>query len=574
MFIFLMVRAGESLAASPAEILYNTDRTLGYDLGDLTWDLRVERPGQNDLLLEVLSNNNTENVKAVMNFKEDKAQTQRRFIVADGKLWFFREGLRKPVPLIGIAQLNGPATIVPVLTQSFSRDYEFNKQQSRPECKQEILLKAKSKTTSFRKASLCLNPEGNLVESAQFMNTTNKVMASVRYHYMNNFKDGPFLSKLDIDVSVAGNEQYYLTLNNVKSSRHSSHKFSLETQGKKINKFFTDIQPDYWQSLDYSNRDKLIRTKKLYMEMDTLVSTYEQQWDDIQKWDNESREAVANLFFHFGHMLHSNVLVTLENRVQYSDWLPSDSLSGLDVMRRSLHVLDLARQLDPKDRRVHTAYFAARLNEERVRLGFTHLQTLDDLVSYVEDESETAWKSRKDLNFPHFDLMVVLLTIRDINDPNYHYYLKTKTGEWQPNSVMIRLLKVIDRRLQPDSIPGLDEAKDNALVDQLHFVVMTVPLLKTDYFLRYATDAINAKDWANAVIALEEVRASLDTLRNELNLLIKQYPLGDVVLKREKLAAELTKLVRQRKSQVDKQLVDFNRSSFTEPYLCANCHAR
>lgn len=366
-----------------------------------------------------------------------------------------------------------------------------------------------------------------------------------------------------------------------------------ETQ--RTNRFLSEIKPDFWPALDYDDPLKLHELSNFTATFEDIVAELESNLAAGKYTNRYDREAIGRVFFYFGHMMHSNVLVTLEGRISINDLIKKTRYSTLPVgaegfeqdellkrIDRSIAILTRASEMRPDDRRPKVAELSAKTTRDRVLTGQTTPESVQALLDYATDPSKSAVDQRATMVFPNFDIMVAMLTLRNVRDPNLMFVLKDDNNRFRQNAHMLNLSSFIQRRVNPDIGPGV-AAPTPDQVAKLHFVAMTAPLLRSDYFARYAHDLWRVGKFEEAKTQLYTAQTALVLIREILYPLLNQYPLGDVVAPREAFLGALETGINRRTDKLwveelgetkELKIEDvFLKKSFIAPYLCSNCHA-
>lgn len=361
------------------------------------------------------------------------------------------------------------------------------------------------------------------------------------------------------------------------------------------NRFLDEIQGDFWESLDYDNTQTRGELSGFVSHFDEIIRELEEDLDNDRYHNPYDLAAIGRVFFYFGHMMHSNVLVTLEQRIQVSDLANTIRFSRLPMtapefehdellaqMDRSVTLLERAVALRPDDRRPHIALLSARTTRARVMLGQTSLESVKELIDYGTDGKLEAVHQREDMRFPNFDIMVVLLTLRNVRDPNLRFHYRDADQKIVTNAHMLKLVSIVQRRVDPDLGPGFVEPTEDE-VRALHFVALTAPILRSDYFMRYAHDLWSIGQWDEARAQLYVAQTGHNLIRERLYPLLELYPITETMEPREEFAELLhqgiddkaTSLWRDKNGQREEVKIEdvFMQQKFIAPYLCSNCHA-
>lgn len=362
------------------------------------------------------------------------------------------------------------------------------------------------------------------------------------------------------------------------------------------NRFLDEIQGDFWESLDYDDTTKRGELSGFVSHFDEIVRELEEDLDKDRYHNEYDLAAIGRVFFYFGHMMHSNVLVTLEQRLQVSDLANTIRFSRvpetapefahdelLAQMDRSVSLLERSVKLRPDDRRPHIALLSARTTRDRVMFGdLTTVDSVKDLIDYGTDGKLEAVHQRDDMRFPNFDIMVVLLTLRNVRDPNQRFHYRDENQKIVTNAHMLKLISLVQRRVDPDLGPGFVEPTEDE-VRALHFVALTAPILRSDYFMRYAHDLWSIGQFDEARAQLYVAQTGHNLIRERLYPLLELYPIAQTMEPREEFAEMLhrgiddkaTSLWREKDGQREEVKIEdvFMQQRFIAPYLCSNCHA-
>ncbi|MCK6546386.1 hypothetical protein L6R52_11100 [Myxococcota bacterium] len=357
---------------------------------------------------------------------------------------------------------------------------------------------------------------------------------------------------------------------------------------EETNRFITEIVDDYFDAIDYEDPRRRAGLSSFVERFDDVVGELEADVASGALSNAYDLEAVGRVYFFYGHMLHSSVLVTLEGRITAGDLrgrtvTPEGTRAELEeAIDRAVSFLERAADYRPNDRRPKVALLAARTTRARVMQGHTNKEDVQALIAYATDPSRTAVEQRAHMTYPNFDLMVAMLTLRNVADDNLRFLVERESGEVRVNAHMLNLTGFVHRRITPEIGPGTVEPTEEQL-RSMHFVTITAPLLRSDYFTRYAYDLIRAKRFDDAQTELYTAQTAMTLVREKLWPLVEEYPIPGIVERRDHFHALLQRAIDERSTtpwdedasgprEVTLEEI-FLEPSFTSPYLCANCHA-
>lgn len=355
------------------------------------------------------------------------------------------------------------------------------------------------------------------------------------------------------------------------------------------NRFLTEVVDDYFEAIDYEDPRRLDGLPAFVDRFEEIVFELEADVASGAISNRHDLEAVGRVYFFYGHMLHSNVLVTLEARIGAEALVGVRDLGAtaarnelVDRIDRGVAFLERSVEYRPSDRRPKVALLAARTTQGRVHEGTTQKDDVQALVAYATDPSRTAVEQRAHMVFPNFDLLVAMLTLRNVADDNLKFLVERESGELRVNAHMVNLAGFIHRRVTPELGPGSVEPTESEL-RSMHFVAITAPLLRSDYFTRYAYDLVRARRFDAAQTELFTAQTAVNLVRDKLWPLVEEYPIPRIVERRDDFHAILQRAIDDESTNLWDDVDGVRREvtleevflepSYTSPYLCANCHA-
>jgi hypothetical protein len=204
-------------AAAPApaaeELLKSADRSRGGVADGLTWTVRVES------VEDGTPTDRTYSVRAKDLNALAVAQAPARvkgetLLFNDRTLWFFKPGLKKPVPISARQKLSGQAANGDIASTNYARDYEGTvvgeeNVEGKPAWK--LNLQARGKNVTYDKIRYWVDKEKLVGVKAEFLTLKGELFKTATFEYANELKTAgkayPFVSKMVIvDAVTSGNK--------------------------------------------------------------------------------------------------------------------------------------------------------------------------------------------------------------------------------------------------------------------------------------------------------------------------------------------------------------------------------
>lgn len=136
------------------------------------------------------------NVHAIIQKPEDSAGN-RYIATSDGKMWFWKPSLSRPVSVSKRQRLSGDAAIGDVASNSFIEGYKVTGTEQ--EGGSTIYtLEADSRTATYKKIRYWVDAK-NLGNKAEFYAASGNLIRTASMAYGNTANGGPFLSQMTID---------------------------------------------------------------------------------------------------------------------------------------------------------------------------------------------------------------------------------------------------------------------------------------------------------------------------------------------------------------------------------------
>lgn len=133
-----------------------------------------------------------------------EAQGRRYVAEADGKMWFWKPGLSRPVSVSKRQRLSGDAAIGDLASTSYVDGYAIEGREDgevNGEPATVYTLKANSLGDTYKQIKYWVTKSGNLGKKAEFFATSGNLLRTATFAYENSAGDGPFLSRMVVTES-------------------------------------------------------------------------------------------------------------------------------------------------------------------------------------------------------------------------------------------------------------------------------------------------------------------------------------------------------------------------------------
>lgn len=118
---------------------------------------------------------------------------------SDGKMWFWRPGLSRPVSVSKRQRLSGDAAIGDIASTSYVDGYKIESAEDADlngEAATVYTMKANSLGDTYKQIKYWVTKSGNLGKYAEFYASSGTLLRSASMEYGNTANGGPFLSKM------------------------------------------------------------------------------------------------------------------------------------------------------------------------------------------------------------------------------------------------------------------------------------------------------------------------------------------------------------------------------------------
>jgi len=213
--VFSLFSGGTAFAESPSAetILKESDRARGGVDSGLTWTVTVDTQEEGSSTKQTYKVRAKElNAVAVCSAPANKRDETLLF--NDRTLWFYKPGLKKPVPISARQKLSGQAANGDIASTNYARDYDGKivgeeAIDGKPTYKLE--LQAKNKNVTYDKIRYWVDKQKLVGVKAEFLTLKGETFKTATFEYDNALKvEGkmyPFVSKMSIvDAVTSGNK--------------------------------------------------------------------------------------------------------------------------------------------------------------------------------------------------------------------------------------------------------------------------------------------------------------------------------------------------------------------------------
>lgn len=130
-----------------------------------------------------------------------EAEGRRYLAESDGKMWFWKPGLSRPVSVSKRQRLSGDAAIGDIASTSYVDGYKVAGQEDgevNGEAATVYTMEANSLGDTYKQIKYWVTKSGNLGKKAEFYARSGTLLRTATMEYGNSVNGGPFLSKMEI----------------------------------------------------------------------------------------------------------------------------------------------------------------------------------------------------------------------------------------------------------------------------------------------------------------------------------------------------------------------------------------
>lgn len=238
--LFLMVTLLQTTIASAADpsaedLLKAADRARGSTAvaQGISWQVVVETQGEDG------SNTISYDLKVKGNDALAEATAPKRnkgevMLFNDRSIWFFKQGLKKPVAISARQKLMGQAANGDIASTNYARDYQGSITGSEKVDTQDtwkLELKAKEKNVTYDRIRYWISKKDRQGVKAEFLTVSGEVFKRATFEYKNKMKsegkDIPFVSKMVITDALNAKNITTLNYANPKSATLADSLFNV-----------------------------------------------------------------------------------------------------------------------------------------------------------------------------------------------------------------------------------------------------------------------------------------------------------------------------------------------------------
>jgi hypothetical protein len=220
-------------APSAEEILKEADRARGGIAEGLTWTVRVdstEEGTQTDRTYSVKA----KGLNAVAVCQAPARLKGETLLFNDRTLWFFKPGLKKPVPISARQRLSGQAANGDIASTNYARDYEgtiVGEETIAGQKTWKLELQARTKNVTYDKIRYWVDKEKRVGVKADFLTLKGEMFKSATFEYNNVLKNAgkafPFVSKMTILDAVTTGNKTVITYTSPAPEAHADSAFNV-----------------------------------------------------------------------------------------------------------------------------------------------------------------------------------------------------------------------------------------------------------------------------------------------------------------------------------------------------------
>ena len=195
------------------------------------WTVNVTSSGGKSAKFDAVSQGGK--IHAEIKAPEDAAG--RKYIAeSDGKMWFWKPGLTRPVSVSKRQRLSGDAAIGDIASTSFVDGYKVESSAAgevNGEAATIYTMKSNSLGDTYKQIKYWVTKKGNLGKKAEFFAKSGTLVRTATMEYNNKADGGPFLSRM---VIKDGDRTVDLKFSSVKIGTFPADLFDREKMGGQI----------------------------------------------------------------------------------------------------------------------------------------------------------------------------------------------------------------------------------------------------------------------------------------------------------------------------------------------------
>ncbi len=191
-------------ADEPDAALLSAERARGILTGDtgVKWIVEVHSEGPDGAKDAKFVSISQDGRIAAEVLEPEEAEGRRYLAESDGKMWFWKPGLSRPVSVSKRQRLSGDAAIGDIASTSYVDGYKVAGSEPGEvdgEAATVYTMEANSLGDTYKQIKYWVTRDGNLGKKAEFYARSGTLLRTATMEYGNSANGGPFLSKMVIE---------------------------------------------------------------------------------------------------------------------------------------------------------------------------------------------------------------------------------------------------------------------------------------------------------------------------------------------------------------------------------------
>jgi hypothetical protein len=215
------------------ELLKASDRARGGIDQGVTWTVKVESTEEKQSG-ERIYRVKAKDLNALAECESPARLKGETLLFNDRTLWFFKPGLKKPVPISARQRLSGQAANGDIASTNYARDYEgqlVGEETLDGKSAWKLDLKAKSKNVTYDQIRYWIDKDRKVGIKAEFLTLKGETFKSAAFEYNNTLTHGgttfPFVSKMIITDAIATQNKTTITYTKPEAQVHADSDFNV-----------------------------------------------------------------------------------------------------------------------------------------------------------------------------------------------------------------------------------------------------------------------------------------------------------------------------------------------------------
>ena len=205
--LFAFVSSPMAVGADIPPALVAAEKARGILTGDqgVRWTVHVtSESGGTTKKAKFLATSQNEKIHAEI-LEPEEAEGRRYIAEADGKMWFWKPGLSRPVSISKRQRLSGDAAIGDIASTSYVEGYRVEGSAAgevEGKAATVFTMKSNSLGDTYHQIRYWVTDDGNFGKKAEFYTRSGTLLRTATLEYDNSAGGGPFLSKMVIKDST------------------------------------------------------------------------------------------------------------------------------------------------------------------------------------------------------------------------------------------------------------------------------------------------------------------------------------------------------------------------------------